>query len=201
MKPLVVAFALLCSITLLPAAQAQETDDKALDAEIAAYVIPIQNRFVQIELNKDIIERTLAVLPSYLKHQTNYADKMLAVSRSDKSMWDKAVAFNAINKTGAAEIDAVCKSGGFADRADFDRALSSLIIVVKPEELRPMARMVLQSLKAYQEGNLGWLAGATVKFGLERTLSLAQQQPLPANVALITPMIVELRKRLDALKP
>jgi hypothetical protein len=201
MKALALMVVVLCGMMFLSGAQAQEPDDKALDAEIAAYVVPPQNRFVQTPLTKDMIERTLAILPDYLKLQTGYAEKLMAASRSDKGMWDKGVAVIAINKAQASDMDSLCQRGGFADRASYESALSSLVIVIKPEELRPAARLAMKTLKSFQDGGTSWLAGANIKSSFERMLSLAQQEPLPANLALITPMIDDIRKRIDAIKP
>ncbi len=195
LKPLCIALAI--GFSAITASFAQEGGGAAPGA-VKDYVVAPQNRFVQITLTPQLVDRALAAFPDYGRIVAQQAEEMLANYKSEKNEWDKAVASIALNKKIEAEFDALVARHGFKDRLDFEQTLFTLMIAAAPEALAPMGENSLRVLSGFRQSGSGFFVPANVKPSLERSISIAQQEPLPENKAVIAPMMAKVKA---ALKP
>jgi hypothetical protein len=157
-------------------------------AELDAYVVSAENRFEQMRLTPELIERMLAAAPAVLDAQIQLGRAMMEVHRSDKSDWDKNAERLQIMQTTTKLMQDATLAQGFTDLVGYERAFMTMQLVVMRDDLRRNTRHNLELAKTYRDMPLrDRMLAATSFKSAELRISATQQQPLPENVAAAEP--------------
>jgi hypothetical protein len=193
LKQCVMAFGLL--LGGLASAFAQNLTDEQ-KRELAAYRVPEKNVFEQITLTPSVIDQLIAVTPEVNRSHAELGKKMLEISQSDRSTWDKSVAQVALRKKHDQELIAILKKGGFSDFKTYSQAIGSMSLIVMPDEVQKNGYRSIEIIKHYKTLPPA-LVPVLALANFEMQISVAQQKPLSANLALVEPRKLEIIEKIS----
>jgi hypothetical protein len=156
--------------------------------DLHAIVIDPRNEFRQVALTDESIDRTLAAMGPMFALTLERTEAMIAISRSEAALWDKSVKLAESTKAFDQRARAIVEQAGFESVEAYNAHQASLWIAVAPAEADRLGRLSAEHLSLLKQADFMTraVAGGGIA-SLERTISIARQQPLPANVALAAP--------------
>jgi hypothetical protein len=172
--------------TVFADAQLHADDKPAIALETVS--IDPRNEFRQVTLDVPTIEKVLAALPSIMAMTRENSEKTLAASRSGKPLWDNMVSITAQSQEFHRREAEAARKAGFASADDYYDAHWTLWLAVAPAEVRGIGQRSAEYLALLKEGDfVTRMVAAGSIASLERTISLARQQPLAGNAAKAAP--------------
>jgi hypothetical protein len=165
------------------------------------YAVDPKNRFEQVSLTAEMIEKVLKGLPAIERLNSERGIAFFELVRSETSAWDKSVAIARISKDFAERGENAARSAGFPSMADYDRAFWSVWIALFPDDVAKVGeQMATHAAGLKQADAMSRLLSWSSIESLERMISAAQQKPLPQNISVATPYQERFRKLMDEQK-
>jgi hypothetical protein len=181
MHRLVIAFCLALAAASPALAQ-------GVPAELDAYTVSEENRFQQVRLTPEILDRLLAAMPDVLTAQNDMGAAIVKLNSASSSRWDQAVERTRIIQGAERKMQDAALAKGFANAGEFFQTLTTLQMVLLRADLRKTTTHQLRLAEfAKNAGFAERMMIGTALRNAELAISAAQQQPLPENVTVAEP--------------